>query len=61
MKYAEAKKIVKELGMKLSLNRDYNEYRVALPGANAESSAYYTDNLEDAIGTAKAMIQWGAK
>jgi len=39
MKYAEAKKIVKELGMKLSLNRDYNEYRVALPGANAESSA----------------------
>jgi len=42
MKYAEAKKIVKELGMKLSLNRDYNEYRVALPGANAESSAYYT-------------------
>lgn len=61
MEYKEAKKIVKELGLKLSLNRDYEEYRVSLPGAGAESSAYYTGDLDDAVGTARVMAAWGVK
>lgn len=33
---------------------EYREYRVALDGS--EASAYYTADAEDAIGTARAML-----
>lgn len=59
MTYAEAKKIVGELGLKLSLNREYKEYRVARPGDDEEANAYYTDSLEDAVATADAMSVLG--
>lgn len=38
----------------IRFNRDYNEYRV--PGkVNNEAQAYYTDDKEDAIDTAKLI------
>ena len=53
MKFTEAKKIVKTLGMWLSLR--HGEYRVAFP--NDEASAYYTNDLEDAVATAIHMAK----
>jgi hypothetical protein len=37
----------------MTLGKRHGEYRVAFP--NDEASAYYTDDLEDAVWTAKHM------
>lgn len=52
--FAEAKRIVRDLGF--SLTKHDGEYRLApLGGMNtAEDRAAYTDDLDDAIGTARA-------
>lgn len=41
---------------KITITKTDDEFRVPGPG-KTESSAYYTDDREDAIGTARAM--WG--
>lgn len=53
MNYTEAKRTVTSLGLKIS-KTDYNEYRVAL-ASDAEASAYYATDLDDAVETARAM------
>lgn len=54
MTLREANKTLRSLDSRLSVRRtDWKEYRVSL--GNREASAYYTDNLEDAIATGKAM------
>lgn len=52
MTLSEARKIIAPLGFKLTFNPDYNEYRL-VPGNGGEKQAYYTDSIEDAVGTAK--------
>jgi hypothetical protein len=49
-----AKKQLIDLGVTLTYNADLKEYRVNLKGA-PEACAYYTDDLEDAIGTGEMM------
>jgi hypothetical protein len=53
MTYTEAKQIVNALGMRIT-KTEYDEYRVALAN-NSEASAYYATDLDDAVGTARAM------
>lgn len=53
MTYTEAKRIVKALGLRIT-KTDYDEYRVAL-ASDAEASAYYATDLDDAVDTARAM------
>lgn len=51
---AEAKRIVRALGMTLRYDRDLAEYSVNYPGGK-EATRCYTNDVLDAIGTAKAM------
>lgn len=51
---AEAKKLLKALGMTLRYNRDLEEYSVNLSGGK-DATRYYTPDLVDAIGTGKTM------
>ena len=62
---AQAKAAIKALGMSVTVTD--GEYRVTFPASrytgldkrtvesNREASAYYTDDADDAIGTAQAM------
>lgn len=49
-----AKQELKAIGITLQYDADLDEYRVNLKG-DKESTAYYTPDLDDAIGTGKAM------
>lgn len=51
---------IKKLGMAVRKTPE-GEYRVAFPGRDTEASAYYTNDLQDAIDTAKAMKKEGNK
>lgn len=53
MNFTEAKTQAAMSGCTLKRTED-GEYRVALKGAG-EASAYYTNDLQDAVGTARAM------
>jgi hypothetical protein len=53
MTVKEAMAEVRKLGMVLS-KTEYGEFRVNFKGGS-EESAYYTDDLSDAVGTARAM------
>lgn len=53
MTYAEAKQIVKSLEMRIS-KTEYDEYRVTTAD-NSEACACYTNHLDDAVATARAM------
>ena len=53
MTLQEAKSIARHLGLTLRLLRS-GKYRVNLRDGN-ETTAYYTDNLEDAVNTAVEM------
>jgi hypothetical protein len=53
---AEAKRIVKAMGMTLRYDREYQEYSVNYPGGK-EATRCYTNDILDAIGTAKAMAK----
>jgi hypothetical protein len=48
-----------KLGVKIKKNED-GEFRVILAG-ETEKSAYYTDDLKDALDTGKAMADWQEK
>jgi hypothetical protein len=56
MTFNEARIIIRELGMTISRRPD-GEYRVNYRGA-CEPTAYYTQDLDDAVGTAKEMHRW---
>jgi hypothetical protein len=51
----EAKSIARHLGLTLRMLRS-GEYRVNFRDGN-ETTAYYTDNLEDAVNTAVEMAR----
>ena len=55
MTHQEAKSIARQLGLTLSKVRSGN-YRVNFRDGN-ETTAYYTDNLEDAVNTAVEMAR----
>ena len=55
MTLQEAKSIARHLGLTLRKVRS-GDYRVNFPDAD-DSTAYYTDNLEDAINAAVEMAQ----
>ena len=59
MKLQEAKSIARHLGLTLRLLRS-GKYRVNFRDGD-ESTAYYTDNLEDAVDTAVVMARKRAK
>jgi len=45
-------------GINIKYNASYNEYRVSYKDiVNSESSAYYTDDLTDAIYTGMTMAE----
>jgi hypothetical protein len=49
----QAKAVLRPLGLWITKHRD--EYRVAFP--NDEESAYYTNDLDDAVGTGIEMAR----
>ena len=55
MTLTEARDIVRGLG--LTFRHDYPQYRVAFKGPDNEASAYYADDLQDAVNTARAMAK----
>jgi hypothetical protein len=55
MTLQEAKSIARHLGLTLRLQRS-GDYRVNFRDGN-ETTAYYTDNLEDAVNTAVEMAR----
>jgi hypothetical protein len=57
MTLSDAKKIVAAVGCTLS--KSDGEYRVNLRG-HGEATAYYTNDLQDAVNTAKTMAARGA-
>lgn len=58
MTQRETKKQIRDAGMRSSYDSDTEEWRVAFPD-NDEDSAYYTDDAEDAVNTARAMAEQG--
>lgn len=62
---SEVKRRLVAEGIHMSLTRPRNygseEIRVAFFGKNSESSASYTDDPEDALGTAREMWAWKLK
>lgn len=59
MTLKQAKATCREYGCTFR-KTDCGEYRVNLIGGT-EAQAAYTDDLDDAIGTAKLMAEWKAK
>jgi len=62
MTLKQATELCREVGMRLTYNRDWNEYRVTpanLPAHRAEAVAYYTDDRNDAVATAFHMARGG--
>lgn len=53
MKFSEAKKQLAALGITIKKN-EYGEFEVNFKGGK-EKTCCYTDDLEDAVGTGKAM------
>ena len=56
MTYREAQLEAHSLGMILRKTL-HEEYRVAFPGRLSEASAYYTNDLEDAVETMRDMAR----
>ncbi len=50
----DAKTVIAALGLSFR-KTEYGEFRVALRIENNEASAYYTDDLQDAVDTARRM------
>ncbi len=47
---------IRKLGASVRYSSEWGEYRVNVPGGT-EGTAYYTDDAQDAIQTAKVMMQ----
>lgn len=52
--YFACDRVALQIVIKIRINKPYNEYTVLCPNNNIDNY-YYTSDLEDAIGTAKAM------
>lgn len=52
----EAETILRDQGMVITVSADGNEYRVNYPRGK-EATAYYTNDLDDAVSTGVAMAQ----
>lgn len=50
----QAKQIVSNLGLVLKRNAEFNEFSVNFRGGN-EVTAYYTNDIYDAVATARVM------
>lgn len=57
---AKAKKELAPLGLEVTFDKETEEYRVNFKGGK-EGTAYYTNDVDDAIGTGKAMAKEGDK
>ena len=55
--FTDAKRFLSSIGISI-IKTDYGEYRVNFKRGN-EATAYYTDDLQDAVGTGKQMIKRG--
>lgn len=55
---AKAKKELAPLGLEVTFDKETEEYRVNFKGGK-EGTAYYTNDVDDAIGTGKAMAKEG--
>lgn len=55
----QAQGILRAIGITLTKN-SYNEYRVAFRGKGNEDSAYYTNDLQDAVDTGRHMAAHAA-
>ncbi len=53
--WSSLREAVRGLGLTISKN-SFGEYRINYPGAG-EETAYYTDDPEDAMGTAQLMAE----
>lgn len=51
----EAQKVLAALGIKIKYDRDNDEYVVNYIKNPREATAYFTNDLQDAIGTGKQM------
>lgn len=56
MNLKQAKAAAREVGCSLK-STEFGEYRVNLSGGK-EATAYYTTDIDDAVGTARAMAAW---
>lgn len=56
MTFKEAQKWAQSKGLVLTKDADSGEYRVNFKGGK-EATAYYTDDLPDAVGTGEAMCK----
>ncbi len=52
---ADAKKVLAALGIKISYDRDAEEYTVNYMKNPREATAYFTNDLADAVMTGKSM------
>jgi hypothetical protein len=57
MTIKEAKARIRPLGLVLRNDIEAGEYRVNYRGGR-EATAYYTNDLDDAVNTAQAMATW---
>ena len=61
MTFEHARNEIRNLGLNISRKNSADEYRITKHDAKrpewSEAIAYYTDDLDDAISTAKAMAR----
>ena len=55
MRFDKARQTARNLGFTLSYNADWEEYRLC-PIGQHEASAYYTDDVQDALDTARYQV-----
>lgn len=55
--FAQVKAELREIGITISVDRDYGEYRVNFAGGS-EATAYYTNDIDDALDTGCAMASY---
>lgn len=60
MTVIQVQQAIRQLGMTCGYNPSTREYRVNFPKA-VEDTAYYTNDAEDAIDTAKAMLAFASQ
>lgn len=60
MNMKEAREKLTPIGVGISFNKDDDEYRVNFKGGR-EATAYYTNDLDDAVGTGIDMAKRGVK
>lgn len=57
----QAKDALKAIGIAITFDQESEEYRVNYAKPDREASAYYTSDLDDAVGTAELVARNNAK